>query len=97
MKFGIHSLLFKETFIEKSVQEKSKGDILELDDLPREKKYVIDMLRNGNPHEKVEAIIIILENRITEAISDLEYLLGYDDEKVMNGAYDAILVLKNLE
>jgi len=88
-------LEYIETFIDP--QPTKENDILELESLPEEKKYALEMLRNGNPQEKVEAINIILENRITEAVNDLENLLSYSDEKVMNLAYDTILVLKNLE
>lgn len=87
-------LEYMETFVE---TQPEKEEILEINDLPEEKKYAIELLRNGNPHEKVEAIDIILENRITEAVGDLEFLLNYNDEKVMMNAFDAILILKNLE
>ena len=94
----LNKILYKE-YIETFIDAKppKTNDYVELEDLPEEKRYALELLRNGNPNEKVEAINLILENRIIEAVNDLENLLSYSDEKVMNGAFDAILVLKNLE
>jgi len=90
-------LEYRETFIDNTTQNSSEGDILDIEALPKEKRFALEMLRNGNSHEKLEAINIILENKIIEAVNELEFLLNYEDEKVMNRAFDTILVLKNLD
>lgn len=98
----LNELLLKEyndTFLNKKEQKQiePKEIALKLEQLPEEKKYVIEMLRHGNSSEKLEAINLILENKITEALNDLEYLLKNKDETVMNAAFNAIVMLKGLE
>ncbi|MHA1291661.1 MAG: hypothetical protein ACTSQJ_03210 [Promethearchaeota archaeon] len=97
----LNRILYKEyidTFILKieSKEKKNKQKNKIYKDLSEEKKYAIEMLRQGNSKEKLDAINLIVENRITEALNELEYLLSYKNEEVMNAAFDAILVLKNL-
>ncbi len=88
---------YKETFLEKTQsKDKVKEGKVELEALPEEKKYVIEMLRNGNSQEKLEAIRLIVENKILEAVNDLEYFLNNKDESVMNAAFDAVVSLKSL-
>ncbi len=89
---------YNETFIEKkdNIEITTEAPI-SLEDLPEEKRYVIEMLKQGNSHEKLEAISIIMENKIKEALNELEYLLNYENDEVMNAAFDAILVLKELD
>ena len=54
------------------------------------------MLREGNATEKLEAIQLIVENRILEALNELEYHLNNENEEVINAAFDAIVTLKDL-
>lgn len=89
---------YNETFLEKKPQpEKDENVSYNIEDLTEEKQYVIQMLQEGNAHEKMEAITLIIDNRIMEALNDLEYLLNYDDENVMNAAFDAVVILKGLK
>jgi len=89
---------YLDTFIYmKPDQSEKKDDIWNIEELPEEKRYVLEMLKEGNATEKLEAINLIVENGIVEGINDLEYLLNHKEEKVMNAAFDAIVILKNLD
>ena len=71
-------------------------EYIETFNLSEEKKYVIEMLQKGNSDEKLEAISLITENRIYDALDELEYLLSSKDERVMNAAFETIVFLKGL-
>ncbi|MHA1272391.1 MAG: hypothetical protein ACTSQS_03030 [Promethearchaeota archaeon] len=96
----LNKILLKEyenLFIDKDqnnidLKEKSSSS----EELSEEKRYVISMLKEGNSEEKLNAIELILEHHIIEAVDELEYLLKDNDENVMNAALDAILKLKDL-
>ena len=97
----LNKLLYQEyieTFIEKSGKniQKNKLSSNKYDNLSEEKKYVIEMLQKGNSDEKLEAISLITENRIYDALDELEYLLSSKDERVMNAAFETIVFLKGL-
>ena len=90
---------YQNTFLTKkkeSLVSKETRDQTDLETLSEEKRYVIQMLREGNATEKLEAIQLIVENRILEALNELEYHLNNENEEVINAAFDAIVTLKDL-
>lgn len=99
----LNDLLLKEyidTFIDKreaSIETQEAKMSFNLSDLSEEKRYVIEMLREGNEKEKLEAIDLIIQNHIYEAIEELEYLLSDKSEAIMNAAYEAVIILKGLD
>ncbi len=98
----LNKVLFDEyinTFVKGNSNRNAiqKTDTINIEKLPPEKQYIINLLRNGNKDEKLKAIQIIIENRIEEAVEELEFLLKKEDEHVMNAALDAIIILKNLD
>ena len=99
----LNKILLQEyikTFIDNSNQGSKQSDFKELPDfskLPEEKRYVIEMLKEGNEKEKLEAIDLIIQNRIYEALDELEYLLSDRNENIMNAAYEAVIILKDLK
>ena len=98
----LNKVLYKEyktTFLKTdSTKAKiTKAQELDLSQLPAEKRYILSLLRNGNTDEKLKAIELIIQNQINEAIDDLEHLLKREDDRVMNAALDAILILKELD
>ena len=85
---------YHETFLEK--KESKKKGLTNSKDLSEGKRYVIQALKNGNVKEKLDAIDLIIENNIYEAVDELEYLLKNEDDRVMDKAFKAITILKNL-
>ncbi|MFO8017925.1 MAG: hypothetical protein R6U96_04775 [Promethearchaeia archaeon] len=85
---------YQETFLRDKKSKKRK--VSNRKHLSEGKRYIIQTLKNGTTKEKLEAIDVIIENNIYEAVEELEYLLKDQDEKVMNRAFEAITILKNL-
>ena len=89
---------YKDTFLtQNSNKTRETPEPIKLNELPAEKRYIITILRNGNTEEKLKAIELIIQNRINEAIDDLEHLLKKEDDRVMNASLVAIIILKNLD
>ncbi|MFW5895344.1 MAG: hypothetical protein ACOCT9_01240 [archaeon] len=85
---------YQEEFLEKT--KKKETTKTSHKHLSEGKRYIIQVLKNGTVKEKLNAIDLIIENKIYEAVNQLEYLLKDQDEKVMNRAFEAITILKNL-
>jgi hypothetical protein len=90
---------YKNTFIKGNSNKANRTKIktIDVEKLPPEKQYIIKLLRKGNTEEKLKAIKLVIKNRINEAVDDLEFLLKKEDDRVMNAALDAIIILKNLD
>jgi len=91
---------YKNTFTEKiknplnTIEQKNSDVISELSE---EKRYVIEMLKQGNVKEKLEAINLIVQNQIYEALDELEYHLNDKNDRIINAAYEAVIILKDLK